>query len=213
MNADPRVELGYAKGTHEPWLQDLLKVHLKKGDCCYDLGAHTGFFALIAARRVGPSGMVLAVEADGASAAITHANAARNELNQIIVLNSAVWSSCGSVNFERASASTQGHVSTRTRTSARSVSAITLDDLVYRESRPVPAFIKMDVEGAEWDVLQGSRRLLAEAKPKLLCEIHDPEQSEQIRDLLAGYGYQSEEWKPFDPNYPDYQQHYIWAVK
>jgi FkbM family methyltransferase len=213
MYADMRVELGYARGQHQPWMQDLLKAELKPGDCFYDLGAHSGFFSPIAGRQVGPSCAVLAVEADPENAEIVRANVARNNWQQVTVLESAVWSASGQVSFAPASEPTQGHVSTGQPNGLRSVSAVSLDDMVFRDGHRPPSLIKMDVEGAEWDVLQGARRVLAEATPKLLCEIHHPAQSGDIQALLPGYGYRSQEWEPVDPHYPDYHQLYIWAVK
>jgi FkbM family methyltransferase len=214
MFADLRIELGYANGDHEPWMQELLKSQLEPGDCYYDLGAHSGFFALIAGRQVGPSGAVLAVEPDPENVKTVQANVSRNELTQVAVLQAAVWSSNSQVTFEHALDSTQGHVSSNGhgRTASMCVPAVRLDDLVFSERRRVPDLIKMDVEGAEWEALQGARRLLAEVKPKLLCEVHDPAQMEQICALLEGHGYIAEKWKPVDPNHPDYHQLYIWAV-
>jgi len=70
----------------------------------------------------------------------------------------------------------------------------------------------MDVEGAEWQALQGARRVLREVKPKLLCEIHDPAQMGQIRAYIEQFGYATEEWKPVHPHYADYRQLYLWAA-
>jgi FkbM family methyltransferase len=217
MYADLRFELGYTNGDHEPWLQDLLQSELRAGDCYYDVGAHSGFFSLIAARRVGPSGAVLAFEPDPQNAAILKVNIGRNHLAQIAVLEAAVWSSPGEVTFEQASEAsnrTQGRVSANgdTRSARISVPAVRLDDLVFNEGRPKPDLIKMDVEGAEWEALQGARRLLSELQPKLLCEVHDAAQMGQIRAYLEQCGYRAEEWKPVHPHYDDYRQIYLWAV-
>lgn len=215
MYADLRIELGYARGGHEPWLQELLKAELGTGECYYDLGAHSGFFSLIAARQVGPSGAVLAVEPDPINSEILKVNVTRNKLAQVAVLQAAVWSCSGQVAFESASDSTLGRVSSNGhgRSASIEVPAVRLDDLVFSEGRRAPDLIKMDVEGAEWEALQGARRLLSEVKPKLLCEVHDAAQIERICALLAGHGYRAEKWEPLDPNYPDYHQLYIWAVR
>lgn len=215
--ADPRFELGYTNGDHEPWIQDLLKAELRLGDCYYDVGAHTGFFSLIGSRFVGPAGKIVAFEPDPENAAALRANIAKNALTQVTVVEAAVWSSPGQATFERASESsnrTQGHVSSATdpKLGRISVPAIRLDDLVFGDGNPTPRLMKMDVEGAEWEALHGARRLLAEAKPKLLCEVHDPAQMGPIRVYLEGFGYTAEEWKPVHPHYTDYRQLYLWAT-
>jgi hypothetical protein len=121
------------------------------------------------------------------------------------------------VTFERASDlsnRTQGHVSSAKDAGIGriSVSAVRLDDLVFSEGHPAPRLMKMDVEGAEWEALQGARRLLTEVQPKLLCEAHDPAQMGQIRAYLEGFGYTVEEWKPVHLHYSDYRQLYLWAA-
>ena len=148
MFADMRVELGYASGRHELWMQDLLKSELESGDCYYDFGAHTGFFSLIAARQVGPLGAVLAVEPNPENAKIVEANVVRNRLPQVIVLEAAIWSSHGQLVFESASNSTLGLVSAHSHAKADSscVPAVCLDDLVFRDGYRPPDLIKMDVE-------------------------------------------------------------------
>ncbi|MGH9692103.1 MAG: FkbM family methyltransferase [Candidatus Acidiferrales bacterium] len=215
--ADPRFELGYTNGDHEPWIQDLLKSELRPGDCYYDVGAHTGFFSIIASRLVGRSGRIVAFEPDPTNAAGLRANIARNGITQIAVIQAAVWSSPGEVTFERASDAsnrTQGHVTSMMdpRLAQISVPAVRLDDIVFEARNPAPHLIKMDVEGAEWGALQGASRLLSEVKPKLLCEVHDPNQMGQIRAYLERFGYEAEEWQPVHPHYSDYRQLYLWAV-
>jgi FkbM family methyltransferase len=217
MYADPRSELGYGNGDHEPWVQNLLKSELRPNDCYYDVGAHSGFFCLISARFVGPSGSVVAIEADPQNASVLRANIARNRLPQVTVLEVAIWSSSGHVTFEQApdaSNRTQGRVADNAIAGGVRISipAVRLDDLVFNQGQRPPDLIKMDVEGAEWDALQGARRLLSELKPKLLCEIHDPRQIGEIRAYLEQFGYAVEEWKPVHPHYADYCQLYLWAV-
>ncbi len=49
-------------GNHEPEVQELLESVLRPGMTYYDVGANVGFFAIIAARLVGPSGHVVCFE-------------------------------------------------------------------------------------------------------------------------------------------------------
>jgi FkbM family methyltransferase len=217
MHADPRFELGYSNGDYEPWIQELLKAELRPGGCYYDVGAHYGFFCLIATRFLGASGAVVALEPDPQNAAILKAHVARNDLDEINVVEAAVWSCAGQMTFEQASEAsnrTQGKISSDGNgESARiSVPAVRLDDLVFAEGYRAPDLIKMDVEGAEWEALQGARRVLTEVKPKWLCEVHDPAQLGQIRAYFEQFGYRAEEWKPVHPHYADYRQIYLWAV-
>ena len=217
FNSDPRFELGYCNGDHEPWVQELLQKHLRQGDCFYDIGGHTGFFSLIAARFVGEKGSVVAVEADPENAQLLRVNASRNHMAQINVLEAAAWSSCGWLCFERAGAAsnrTEGHVvdSGNGQGGTIRVSAVSLDHLVSSEGLRAPQLLKIDVEGAEWEVLQGTTGMLRAARPRVLCEVHDPQMIEEIRSFLADLGYLTEHWQPRHPRYADYKQHYVWGV-
>jgi FkbM family methyltransferase len=217
MFADPRFDLGYANGDYEPWIQQLLKSELADGDCYYEVGAHTGFFALIASRFVGAHGKIVAFEPDPDNLVTLKANIARNGIAQVTVVEAAVWSSRREVTFERAlgeSNRTQGHIlnEPNSRLERITVNAVRLDDLIFEEGYPVPHLMKMDVEGAEWDALQGAFRVLSEIKPKLLCEVHDPAQMDQIQGYLRQFGYEAEPWTPVHEHYADYRQVYLWAV-
>lgn len=65
------------------------------------------------------------------------------------------------------------------------VAAVPLDLITF--SKPI-SFIKMDVEGAEYKVLLGAKKTLTTHFPTLLIEI-SPDTSDQVRKLLAEYGY------------------------
>jgi FkbM family methyltransferase len=214
---NPRFEQGYINGDHEPWVQEVLKARLRRGDCFYDVGAHTGFFSVIAARLVGEKGSVVAMEADPQNAALLRANVARNGMTQVRLIAAAIWSFSGELRFTQASEAsnrTEGRVAPEAAAGERTITvpAVTLEDLFFREHERPPQLIKIDVEGGEWEVLQGTQRLLAEAKPALLCEVHDPAMIDKIQEFLRRFGYAVEHSQPVHPRYPDYRQHYVWAI-
>jgi hypothetical protein len=66
---------------------------------------------------------------------------------------------------------------------------ITLDDAALDDGGFVPDFVKIDVEGAEADVLRGSQWLLAEHRPALVIETHDREVELECQQVLRGHGY------------------------
>ncbi len=214
---DPRFELGYLNGDHEPWLQDVLRDRLRPGDCFYDVGAHTGFFSLIAARLVGEEGIVIALEPDPDNAAVLRANLAKNQVRQVKVIEAAAWSVAGEVTFEqasRASNRTQGRVIAGVNGGSQKITvpALCLDHLVFLRGERPPRLIKIDIEGGEWEALLGARRMLREVQPDLLCEVHDTHEIGPLQAFLAGFGYAAEHWAPLQARYPDYRQNYIWAA-
>jgi FkbM family methyltransferase len=190
LNVDPRYESDYGHGHYEPILQQVLVDHLTSGGCFYDVGAHIGFFSLIAARLVGRSGAVFAFEADPQNAHRIEKHIARCQFSQIQVMPVAVWSGSGSLSFRRASKLSSRNTGSVVRASSETnasetieVEAVSLDD--FAEAHRPPTLIKIDVEGGETDVLRGADRLLARSRPEVVCEVHDQEAWSFVQSYLG----------------------------
>jgi hypothetical protein len=69
------------------------------------------------------------------------------------------------------------------------VSGISLDEFVYGDGGPAPQVVKMDIEGGEVLALPGMRRLLREAHPLLLLELHGPDAARVAWRELSDTGY------------------------
>jgi predicted methyltransferase len=78
----------YQSGTNEYPVQQVLARYLKTDDVFYDIGANIGFFSLIAARLVGPSGHVYAFEPVPDSILILKENILLNYFKNITVFHS-----------------------------------------------------------------------------------------------------------------------------
>jgi len=159
-------------GTHEIQVQQALVRSLRAGDHVWDVGANIGSLALVAARIVGPGGRVLAIEPDAGCAAAIRRSAALNGLQQVDVLEAAAAAHSGRADLVVVRdrlwtrlASVGDHALGEQRVE---VSTIALDDV----GRPPPSLVKIDVEGAELEVLAGMTRLLREARPVVVCEMH-----------------------------------------
>jgi FkbM family methyltransferase len=185
---DPRFEMEYASGKYEVQVQRELLSNLRPGSVFYDVGAHIGIVSMFAAQLVGAEGAVFAFEADPENARRIEEHVRRNKFNQIRLIPNAVWSSAGRLQFERASARSsrnQGAVSTEPNPGTGSiveVEAIALDD--YAEVSRPPTLIKVDVEGAEAEVLRGSERIFATFRPILICEVHHKQAEEDVTRWL-----------------------------
>jgi hypothetical protein len=70
------------------------------------------------------------------------------------------------------------------------VRTIRIDDEISAERLPVPAVIKIDVEGAEADVLNGARQTLITHKPYLLVAIHGTPVLRVVETILKECDYQ-----------------------
>jgi len=79
------------------------------------------------------------------------------------------------------------------------VDGVGLDEFVYSDGNPVPQVIKMDIEGGEVLALPGMSRLLAEASPLILLELHGPRAVQVAWDCLTRAGYQISQMVPGYP--------------
>jgi FkbM family methyltransferase len=198
LKLDPRWHRSYLEGSHETGIQSLLRDLLRPGDAFYDVGAHIGFFSIIAARLVGRDGRVFAFEAAPENVEALEQNARKNDLRQIVINPVAIWSKCGNLTFGRPysgalagailDASCQG--SCGPECLQIQVPTITLDH--FAESHCAPKVIKIDVEGAEAEVLKGATRLVEQSRPALICEVHNQPAAASVQAWLANNGYQFE---------------------
>jgi FkbM family methyltransferase len=199
LNIDPRYETDYWNGNHEPTVQRLLAERLRPGWIFYDIGAHIGFFSLIAARLVGKDGKIFAFEADPENAARLKEHIQKNALHQVEVVQVAVWSEDGYVRFQRSSkfsSRNTGAVAsaddptkmTMIEGEIIQVSSITLDNFV-QAGNPPPHFVKVDVEGGEVSVLKGMKWVLQSQAPILLIEIHSEQSLWAVSELLSPFKY------------------------
>jgi FkbM family methyltransferase len=196
LSLDPRYEAQYAAGFHETALLACLAAHLQPGDVLYDVGAHIGYISLVAARLVGASGKVFAFEADPENATRITGHAEMNALPQVELVGAAVWSECKTLSFYRAAATSSrntGAVTTlergKTADGVIVVEAVTLDH--FAADHRSPTLVKIDVEGAEEEVLKGAEEVIRRSKPTLICEVHNERAAEGVAAWLARMGYQS----------------------
>jgi len=186
---DLRFEPHFLDGRYETPAQEVLTTCLRAGDCFYDVGAHIGFFTLLAARLVGERGTVIAFEPDPSNARILRTTAIKNKLPQIRVVEAAAWSSSGSLEFQRAdpaSSGVDGQVGpiANLNSDRIRVSGVALDDFVLRHESPPPNFLKIDVEAAEVGALEGAAELFKTFRPSLLCEVHNVRSKAEVEVWL-----------------------------
>ncbi|HWG58351.1 MAG TPA: FkbM family methyltransferase [Candidatus Acidoferrales bacterium] len=194
LELNPRTGQDYLKGRVEPEVQRALAGRLKGGCVFYDLGANIGFFSLLAARLVGSRGRVYSFEPDAITAQRLRRNVAQNGAANVSVVEMGVWSSTKLLHFMEAAHSSPdrgtGFVNPSGAAGAAAIPCASLDD--FCKGAPVPNAIKCDVEGAEMEVLRGAQRILAEARPWVICELHSPDNDREVRAFLRDVGYKLE---------------------
>lgn len=165
-------------GDDIPWeipVQLNLRDVLSRGDCALDVGANIGGVSIAISRMVGPDGSIHAFEANPQTLPRLRADLAANQAANVTVVPKAAWSLSGATipfycdNSHYAAASSVHRRDTSWREVR--VPTITLDDYC-RENRLAPRAIKLDVEGAEFDVLRGSKWLVERHAPAWAMEYY-----------------------------------------
>jgi FkbM family methyltransferase len=162
--------------------------HVKQGDIVLDVGAHIGKYTIISSKRVGPAGKVIAIEADPENFDILNRNIKLNGLSNVIALNYAAYSRAAKIKLyvadEQSGSALYNTITTKRAKPNQKfieINANTLDNLLQlagigREGRAEEEvnWIKIDVEGAEFDVLKGATNILSKSKDiALLIEVHN----------------------------------------
>jgi FkbM family methyltransferase len=179
-------------GLWEPDLQRALQRYLHPGWTAFDVGANYGVHTVLMSRLVGPTGRVCAFEPVPALADSVADHIALNKCANVDVFQVALDESSGFADFATSTGTSTGHLlssdARRTGDILR-VEVATLDDLVFERGLPLPDVIKIDVEGAESRVLHGASRVLEEAHPLLIVELHRPDQDVEVGAILRRGGY------------------------
>ncbi len=179
----------------DPRLFDWAEEFVRKGDVVWDIGANVGLFTFSAANIAGATGYVLAIEADSWLVELLRRSVkTRPELSaDCEVLSAAVSDSVDITRFQIAArgrstnhlADVSGSTQTGGVRDSMLVGTVSIDWLLER--LPAPQVVKIDVEGAEYQVLQGAHKLLSSLHPTILCEVSS--KAAQVGRLLKGHGY------------------------
>jgi FkbM family methyltransferase len=196
-----------ARVLYEAEVAGLMINVLRLGDIVVDVGANCGFFTILAARLVGSSGHVVAVEPSPASLARLRTNLALNGLTNVAVVDGVATEHSGEAQFYLCSDNSggsalwnvgdyPGNPKSRENPIPISVPATTVDDELRQRGVGAPKLIKIDAEGAEQRVLQGATSHLANRRiPFVVAELNEfalaklGSSQQSLRGLMEGLGY------------------------
>lgn len=186
--------------SYEPYVQVELQPLLQPGAVVVDIGANIGYFTLLAAALVGPSGRVLAFEPNPDNVALIQLSLTENGFENVDLYPYAVSDEDQDLQLlvEKTNSDARlfdpavdkGYDASLIRT----VRAVRLDDLLA-DAGPLDV-LKMDIEGAESRALRGMERLIQATRPVIFTEFspilieavsHVTPQS--YLEMLIGHGY------------------------
>lgn len=160
-------------------LFQFIQQHVALGETVLDVGSFLGIYAVLAARRAGPGGRVIAFEPTPWSAAIARRHVAFNleGAAPITLIESAAGDCARRATFyeydEPYVNSLAEAVDVSSRPTNRAVDVVAIDEVCDRLT-VVPTLIRMDVQGAEFHALRGARDTIRRAGERLriVAEMH-----------------------------------------
>ena len=204
IHLDPRQSLAEPFTAYEPQSTEALEKYLRPGDVFVDVGASIGWFTLIAAKAVGKSGKVYAFEPQPDSLNLLKKNVAANHFENVVVPTQAVVANKGGTTklYAVGGAWTWSSVFDPRKDYEKNIEAnfrkdedrtvreyevesVRLDDVLPGKVD----FLKVDVEGANDDVVRGALAMI-KRNPAMKLLIEHPSE-ETIHGLQAmGYAYE-----------------------
>jgi FkbM family methyltransferase len=169
----------------------------RAGDLVFDVGAHCGVSTYHLSKLVGPEGKVVAFEPDPVTFEILMRNIERHELTNVIVKNAAIAGTSGRLEFSSEGTVGSMLMSVLPREPAGSV--VTVDAMTLADAFAqwgVPDFCKIDIEGAEIDVISKSAEVLRSHKTNFAldtCHLKADGQTthSDVEALFRSYGYEA----------------------
>ena len=193
-------------GVWEAHQTDLLLAHLRPGDVVFNVGANTGYYALLAARAVGAGGRVFAFDIQKEMCQYLARNCRLNGFDNVTLVNKGCWSRAGRAGIadseaERLDAG-EVYVNPADENGPRPVDLVTVDDVAREHDVDRLDMLLVDTEGADLEVLRGAAEMIERHRPSIMLEVHHLHRygssERDVRDFLGGFGY---EFMPFDSRY------------
>jgi FkbM family methyltransferase len=166
-------------GNYEADHLAALPALVKPGMIVYDIGAHTGYFTLALSQLVGEKGHVYAFEPEARNVYFLRRHIKLNNLSNVTVVQAAISDKAGMVGFDDIRF---------TKGSQYLVPTMSLDEF-NAAGNPLPGFLKMDIEGAEWPALHGATAILEKAEAMWMLATHSDQLRIDCRAKLASNGY------------------------
>lgn len=174
-------------GSYEYEKQKMVASLVRPGNVVYDIGAHVGFYTLLFAQLVGPSGHVYAFEPNPRNLAYLRTHIKLNHYRNVTLVPSALSDTTGPLRFEgQLGSNATGHLSD---TGSIEVQSFRLDEWIRQHRPKQPDYLKVDIEGAEARMLAGATQTLRVTKPSIFLATHGAVVHSECARMLENLGY------------------------
>lgn len=167
----------------EPYVRRVVQSVSEPSSVFIDVGAHIGYYTVLASKMVGRNGLVIAIEPDERNCTILLKNC--RHLQNVFIHQAAAGVKEGSIYLKCMQNPLFNQVVDQEETpdlAYKKVDCITLDSLIplVKGKNPPSVLVKIDVEGADVEVLQGGLEFLATVHPTLIIEVSHASKIEEI---------------------------------
>ena len=184
---------------------ELWRNWIKPGMTVIDVGANVGVYTFSAALKVGSEGYVLAVEPFSGCVRCLQETCRLNQLSWVKVCAGAASNHDGTARLALHAASELNELVSRDAEAAtqsgafEEVTCFSLDSMIERENVNQVDFLKIDAEGHEMQVIEGSNRILSKFAPTILYENIAGGKSSNlaVANFLISRGYQLFRYQPY----------------
>ncbi len=170
---------------------------LKEGDVVVDAGAYPGDYAIWASRQVGATGKVICFEPTPHNRAILERNLRREKYDNAIIVPKGLWNKNTTLNL---SGITGFSASVSEDNTGDTIDVSRLDDALDKLGISKIDVLKMDIEGAEIEAIQGCEKTLEANKAQVMIAtyhiVNGQNTSSFIEGVLKKYGYEAQTTYP-----------------
>jgi len=198
----------YLNGRYEPKMDHYFKQTLKKGDVVIDVGANEGYFTMLAAKLVGPSGKVYTVEPSKSNLQLLENNIQVNKLENVQILPVAAGLKNGDLQYTECKFNGMWNGFSKDATEVlklcskipfatkqTTIPVRILNDLIQEDPQRIK-LIKIDTEGSEKEVVTGlSKFIHPDSTTDWIIEMVPAEQSSMIHKFMVECGYNAYMWE------------------
>jgi FkbM family methyltransferase len=196
-DGDPAVAQHLKSSAYEPNVTAVFRERLRAGMHVLDVGANIGYYTMLSASLVKASGSVTAIEPNPESTKLLEASRRANSFNNVVVHQVAAGREPGLLVLHGSysdAMTTAAPDDAATLIRSTTVPCFRVDDLIPNDKRI--DFVKIDVQGAEYNVILGASELIRRCRPTIVSEfspdvmpgISGVDGREYLRSLV-GFGY------------------------
>jgi len=190
--------------NYEPYTTELFKQALAAGATVVNIGAHVGYYTLLAARLVGERGRVYAFEPEPANFHLLVRNIELNGFKNVIAVDKAVMHQTGTFDLCLSEGSGCHSIALASAAADKAVrripvECVALDDFLRAQRVGTVDVVLMDTEGSDFFVLEGMEELIRKSNNFVLfCELSPMGlrragvKPEALLQKLASFGFEVE---------------------